>query len=139
MNPDAHLLWRGPRWKLAVLLACLGMLGPFSIDTYIPAFSGIARSLGATPVQMQQTLSAYLFGLLLLNLFHGALSDSLGRRPVILVGIGVFALASVGCACRRPSASWVFFPRCRGMSAGAGMVALRAIIRDMFRRPTRSA
>jgi MFS transporter, DHA1 family, multidrug resistance protein len=62
MNPNADKLWPGPRWTLAVLLALLGMLGPFSIDTYIPAFSSIARALGATPVEMQQTLSAYLFG-----------------------------------------------------------------------------
>ena len=45
-----------------MLLAILGMLGPFSVDTYIPAFSGIAKALGATPVEMQQTLSAYLLG-----------------------------------------------------------------------------
>ena len=132
MNPDAHLLWRGPRWKLAVLLACLGMLGPFSIDTYIPAFAGIARSLGATPVQMQQTLSAYLFGFALLNLFHGALSDSLGRRPVILWGIGVFTLASLGCALSQTIGQLVLFRALQGMSAGAGMVVSRAIIRDMF-------
>jgi DHA1 family bicyclomycin/chloramphenicol resistance-like MFS transporter len=132
MNPDAHVLWRGPRWKLAVLLACLGMIGPFSIDTYIPAFAGIARSLGATPVQMQQTLSAYLFGFALLNLFHGALSDSVGRRPVILWGIGVFTLASVGCALSMTIGQLVFFRALQGMSAGAGMVVSRAIIRDMF-------
>ena len=132
MNPDAHLIWRGPRWKLAVLLACLGMLGPFSIDTYIPAFAGIARSLDATPVQMQQTLSAYLFGFAVMNLFHGALSDSLGRRPVILVGIGVFALASVGCALSQSIGQLVFFRALQGISAGAGMVVSRAIIRDMF-------
>ena len=53
MNPDAAQIWRGPRWALAVLLALLGMLGPFSIDTYLPAFSGIARSLGAAPGEMQ--------------------------------------------------------------------------------------
>ena len=132
MNPDAHLLWRGPRWKLAMLLACLGMLGPFSIDTYIPAFTGIARSLDATPLQMQQTLSAYLFGFALLNLFHGALSDSLGRRPVILWGIGVFVLASVGCALSQSIGQLVLFRALQGMSAGAGMVVSRAIIRDMF-------
>ena len=67
MNPNADKLWPGPRWTLAVLLALLGMLGPFSIDTYIPAFSSIARSLGATPVEMQQTLSAYLFGFAFMN------------------------------------------------------------------------
>ena len=73
MNPQAHLLWKAPRWALAILLAVLGMLGPFSIDTYIPAFSGIAAALGATPVEMQQTLSAYLFGFAVMGLFHGCL------------------------------------------------------------------
>jgi len=132
MNPDAHLLWRRPRWTLAFLLACLGMLGPFSIDTYLPAFTGIAASLGATPVQMQQTLSAYLFGFAVMNLFHGALSDSFGRRPVVLVGMVVFTLASVGCALSQSIGALVFFRALQGMSAGAGIVVSRAIIRDMF-------
>ncbi len=132
MNPDAATLWRGPRWQLALLLACLGMLGPFSIDTYLPAFEGIARSIGATPVQMQQTLSSYLLGFAVMNLFHGALSDSLGRRPVILVGIGLFTLASIGCALSDSIGWLVFFRALQGMSAGAGMVVSRAIIRDMF-------
>lgn len=132
MNPDAKLLWPGPRWTLALLLACLGMLGPFSIDTYLPAFSGIATSLGATPVQMQQTLSSYLLGFAVMNLFHGALSDSLGRRPVVLAGVAVFTLASVGCALSQTIAQLVFFRALQGMSAGAGMVVSRAIIRDMF-------
>lgn len=98
MHPEAATLWRGPRWALAMLLAALGTVGPFSIDTYLPAFAGIAADVGATPVQMQQTLSADLFGFAFMNLFHGALADSFGRRPVVLVGTGVFALASVGCA-----------------------------------------
>ena len=132
MNPDAATLWRGPRWTLALLLACLGMLGPFAIDTYLPAFSGIANSLGATPVQMQQTLSAYLFGFAIMNLFHGALSDSFGRRPVVLWGIGLFGLASVGCALSQSIGWLVFFRAVQGMSCGAGMVVSRAIIRDMF-------
>ncbi len=132
MNPDAHLLWRGPRWTLALLLACLGMLGPFSIDTYLPAFSGIATSVGATPVQMQQTLSSYLLGFAVMNLFHGALSDSLGRRPLVLGGMAVFTLASVGCAMSDSIGALVLFRALQGMSAGAGMVVSRAIIRDMF-------
>jgi DHA1 family bicyclomycin/chloramphenicol resistance-like MFS transporter len=132
MNPDAHTLWRAPRWSLAALLACLGMLGPFSIDTYLPAFSGIAQSIDATPVQMQQTLSAYLFGFALMNLFHGALSDSFGRRPVVLWGIAMFTLASVGCALSQHIAALVFFRALQGMTAGAGIVVSRAIIRDMF-------
>jgi len=132
MNPDAAQIWRAPRWALAVLLALLGMLGPFSIDTYLPAFSGIARSLGATPAEMQQTLSAYLFGFAFMNLFHGALSDSLGRRPVVLWGIAVFTLASAGCALSQSIGQLVFFRALQGLSTGAGIVVSRAVIRDMF-------
>ncbi|MGC1173898.1 multidrug effflux MFS transporter [Polaromonas sp.] len=132
MNPDAGQLWRAPRWALAVLLALLGMLGPFSIDTYIPAFSGIARSLGATPVEMQQTLSAYLFGFAFMNLFHGALSDSFGRRPVVLWGIAMFTVASAGCALSQSIGQLVFFRALQGLSTGAGIVVSRAVIRDMF-------
>ena len=132
MNPNADKLWRGPRWALAALLALLGMLGPFSIDTYLPAFAGIAASLTATPVQMQQTLSAYLFGFAFMSLFHGALSDSLGRRPVVLWGIAVFTLASAGCALSQSIGQLVFFRALQGLSAGAGIVVSRAVIRDMF-------
>ena len=132
MNPDAQTLWKAPRWALAILLAVLGMLGPFSIDTYIPAFSGIAASIGATPVEMQQTLSAYLFGFAFMNLFHGALSDSFGRRPVVLWGLAVFTIASLGCALSETIGQLVFFRALQGLSTGAGIVVSRAVIRDMF-------
>jgi DHA1 family bicyclomycin/chloramphenicol resistance-like MFS transporter len=115
-----------------VLLAVLGMLGPFSIDTFIPAFAGIAKALGATPVEMQQTLSAYLFGFAFMNLFHGALADSFGRRPVVLWGIAVFTIASVGCALSQTIAQLVFFRALQGLSTGAGWVVSRAVVRDMF-------
>ena len=132
MHPQAHMLWKAPRWALAVLLAVLGMLGPFSIDTYIPAFSGIASALGATPVEMQQTLSAYLFGFAFMSLFHGALADSFGRRPVILWGIAIFTLASIGCALAQTIGQLVMFRALQGLSTGAGIVVSRAVIRDMF-------
>jgi len=132
MHPDAATLWKGPQWTLALLLAVLAMLGPFCIDTYIPAFAGISKALGATPVQMQQTLSAYLFGFAFMSLFHGALSDSFGRRPVILWGLAAFALASVGCALAAAVEQLVFFRFVQGCSAGAGIVVSRAVVRDMF-------
>jgi len=132
MHPQAATLWRGPLWTLALLLAALSSLGPFAIDTYLPAFPGMAADLSASAVQMQQTLSTYLFGFALMNLFHGALSDSLGRRPVVLVAMTVFTLASVGCALS-PSIGWLLFWRTvQGLSAGGGMVIGRAIIRDLF-------
>ena len=132
MNPNASQLWRAPRWALALLLALLSMIAPFAVDTYLPAFSGIAKSLGATPVQMQQTLSAYLFGFALMNLFHGALADSFGRRPVVLGGIALFTLSSVGCALSESIGALVFYRALQGMATGAGVVVSRAIIRDMF-------
>ncbi|MCT9809476.1 multidrug effflux MFS transporter [Acidovorax sp. Be4] len=132
MHPQAKELWHAPRWTLSVLLALLGMLGPFSIDTYLPAFAGIAKALGATPVEMQQTLSAYLFGFAFMSLFHGALADSFGRRPVVLWGLAVFTLASAGCALSQNISQLVFFRALQGLSTGAGIVVSRAVIRDMF-------
>jgi DHA1 family bicyclomycin/chloramphenicol resistance-like MFS transporter len=132
MHPQAATLWRGPRWTLALLLASLSSLGPFAIDTYLPAFPGMAVDLSASAVQMQQTLSTYLFGFAVMNLFHGALSDSLGRRPVVLAAMVVFTIASVGCALS-PSIGWLLFWRTvQGLSAGGGMVIGRAVIRDLF-------
>ena len=132
MNPNASQLWRAPMWALALLLALLSMLAPFAVDTYLPAFTGIAQSLDASAVQMQQTLSSYLFGYAFMNLFHGALSDSVGRRPVILAGTALFALASAGCALSESIGALVTFRALQGMSTGAGVVVSRAIIRDMF-------
>lgn len=132
MHPDAHLLWKAPRWALPALLAFLGMLGPFSIDTYLPAFSGMAKALNATPVEMQQTLSAYLFGFAFMNLFHGALADSFGRRPVVLWGIAMFTLASAGCALSQTVEQLLLFRALQGLSTGAGIVVSRAVIRDMY-------
>jgi DHA1 family bicyclomycin/chloramphenicol resistance-like MFS transporter len=119
-------------WALSLLLACLGMLGPFAIDTYLPAFGSMARALAATPAQMQQTLSAYLFGFAAMNLFHGALADSFGRRPVILWGVAAFTLASVGCALSQTIGQLIFCRALQGLSTGAGIVVSRAVIRDMF-------
>ena len=132
MHPHAHALWPAPRWTLALLLALLATVGPFAIDTYIPAFGGIAADLRASPLQMQQTLSAYLFGFAAMNLFHGALADSFGRRPVVLWGMAVFTLASVGCALAGNIAQLIGWRFAQGLAAGAGIVVSRAIIRDMF-------
>jgi DHA1 family bicyclomycin/chloramphenicol resistance-like MFS transporter len=132
MNPNAKELWKAPQWAFAILLALLGMLGPFSIDTYLPAFADMGRALDASPVQLQQTLSAYLFAFAFMALFHGAISDSVGRRPVVLWGVAVFTLASVGCALSQTIGQLIFFRALQGFSTGAGIVISRAIIRDMY-------
>ena len=132
MNPNAKDLWKAPQWAFAILLALLGMLGPFSIDTYLPAFADMGRTLDASPVQLQQTLSAYLFAFAFMSLFHGSLSDSLGRRPVVLTGIAVFTIASAGCAMSQTIGQLVFFRALQGLSTGAGIVVSRAVIRDIY-------
>lgn len=114
------------------MLAALSMAGPFSIDTYLPAFPAIAREFALTPLQVQQTMSAYLAAFAVMMLFHGALSDSFGRRPVVLVNLAVFMLATLGCTLSTSYAQLVGFRVLQGFSAGAGVVVARAIIRDSF-------
>ena len=115
---------------LAVILAALAMIGPFTIDTYLPSFPHIGAEFAATPAQLQQTLSLYLFTLALMTLFHGTLSDSFGRRPVILASLAVYALASIGCAMAASLPQLLLWRALQGLSAGAGIIVGRAIIRD---------
>jgi MFS transporter, DHA1 family, multidrug resistance protein len=123
---------RAGAWPLAVLLASLSMLGPFSIDVYLPAFHDIGRDLDVAPLAVQQTLSSFLFAYAFMMLWHGALSDALGRRPVVLVGLGVYAVATLGCAIAGNIETLWLFRALQGVCAGIGMVVGRAIVRDKF-------
>ncbi len=117
---------------LALILAALSMLGPFSVDTYLPAFPAMAVALHATDWQIQQTLSIYMFSFALMMLWHGALSDAFGRRKVILISMAVFALASAGCALASSVHALWALRALQGVSAGAGIVIGRAMIRDIY-------
>ncbi len=117
---------------LAAMLAGLATLGPFSIDTYMPSFPAMGRAFEATNLELQQTLSAYLLPFAGMMLFHGALTDSFGRRPVILVGLLLFTGASIGCALAQSLPQLLLFRALQGMCAGTGMVAGRAMIRDIY-------
>lgn len=117
---------------LAIMLAALAMIGPFTIDTYLPSFPHIGADLRATPAQMQQTLSLYLFTLALMTLFHGTLSDSFGRKPVILASLVLYVVAAVGCALATSLPQLLFWRAVQGLAAGAGIIVGRAIIRDSF-------
>jgi DHA1 family bicyclomycin/chloramphenicol resistance-like MFS transporter len=122
-------------WPLAILLAALAMLGPFSVDAYLPAFHDIGRDFNVAPLAVQQTLSSFLFAYAFMMLWHGALSDALGRRPIVMVGLGVYALATLGCAIAGNIETLWLFRALQGICAGSGMVVGRAIVRDRFRGP----
>ncbi|MDH4133930.1 MAG: Bcr/CflA family efflux MFS transporter, partial [Gammaproteobacteria bacterium] len=119
------------RW-LAVTVALLAMLAPFSIDTYLPSFPDISREFSASPVYLQQTLSFYLLAFAVMTLVYGPLSDSFGRRRVVLVALLVYVASSIGCWLA-PNAHWLLVMRVgQGLSASAGVVVGRAVIRDVF-------
>ena len=121
--------------QLAIILAALAAIGPFSIDTYLPAFHAMEVDLGTTRYAVQQTLTLYMVMFAVMVLWHGALSDGFGRRRVLVVAMAMFTLASVLCAVA-PSIEWIWVGRAlQGMSAGAGMVIGRAIVRDVLDGP----
>ena len=120
---------------LSLVLAGLAALAPFAIDTYLPAFPGLELALVASPLQLQQSLTFYLLPYALMTLWHGAISDSIGRITTIKWGLGVFVLASIGCAFANNIETLWFFRVLQGLSGGAGNVVARAMVRDLFEGP----
>ncbi|OOG54473.1 multidrug effflux MFS transporter [Rhodanobacter sp. C03] len=126
MNPAPRTVQRTLPW----LLAALSMIGPFSIDAVFPSFPLIGARFAVDDTALQQLLSVYLVTYAAMSLFHGAISDAIGRKPVMVTGMLVYALASVGAAM---STSFAMLLACRGLQgvcAGAGLVVGRAVIRD---------
>jgi len=117
---------------IALLLASLSALGPFSIDSYLPSFHEIAAKLGASQLEVQQTLSAYLLAFAVMTLWHGAIADRFGRRRVILAALALFGIASAGCTVATSIEQLWFWRAMQGVTAGAGIVISRAIVRDLF-------
>jgi DHA1 family bicyclomycin/chloramphenicol resistance-like MFS transporter len=108
------------------------MIGPLGIDAYLPSFHAIGREFAADPLVVQQTLSAYVLCFAVMTLFYGTLSDSFGRRPVILVALVLFIIGSVAAALA-PSIGWLIVARSfQGLAAGAGTVIGRAVVQDRF-------
>lgn len=123
-----------PQPVLLIALAGLGMVGPFTIDTIFPAFTQMAADLNVSEFALQQLLSVYLLSFACMSLFHGPLSDALGRKPVIVGGLALYTLASIGCALA-PDLTWLLVLRAvQGASAGAGQIISRAMVSDLFTR-----
>ncbi|MDG1445713.1 MAG: multidrug effflux MFS transporter [Methylophilaceae bacterium] len=117
---------------ITLVLAALAALAPFAIDTYLPAFHVIAETLGATDVEVQQSLTFYLLPYAAMTLWHGAISDAIGRIATIKWGLAIFVVASIGCALATSVEMLWFFRALQGASGGAGNTVARAMVRDLF-------
>ena len=115
-----------------IALAVLASLAPFAIDTYLPGFHIIAADLYSTPGYVQQSLTFYLIPYTIMTLFHGAISDSIGRIMTIKWGLALFFFASIGCALSTSVEQLWFFRALQGIGGGAGNVVARAMVRDLY-------
>src|SRR5215468_10002095 len=118
--------------KLPLILAALTALGPLSIDMYLPSFQAIARDLAASPARVQLTLAVYFIALGIGQAFYGPISDRIGRRRPLCVGLSVYVLASAGCALARSIEILIALRFVQALGGCAGMVIARAIVRDRF-------
>ena len=115
-----------------IALAVLASLAPFAIDTYLPGFHIIATDLSSTPAYIQQSLTFYLIPYTIMTLFHGAISDSIGRIMTIKWGLALFFFASIGCAVATSVEQLWFFRALQGIGGDAGNVVARAMVRDLY-------
>lgn len=118
--------------KIILLLGGLAALGPFAIDMYLPGFPAIAKSLDTDIAQVGLSLTSYFIGISVGQLIYGPLVDRFGRKKPLLIGLSIFVIASIGCALV-PTVEWLIALRLLMALGGcAGMVASRAVVRDVF-------
>jgi len=115
---------------LIITIALLSMIGPFSIDTYLPSFPSLESEFSINRGILLQSIGFYLIASAISTLFWGPLSDRLGRRIVIISTLLLYMIASLGCAMSQDFGSFLLFRILQGTSASGGMVAGRAMIRD---------
>ena len=119
-------------FALTLLLSFLTALGPLSMDMYLPSLPDIGRTLGAPVLQVQLTISSYLFGFAAGQIFYGPVSDRLGRRPVLLAALVVYALATVGCAAARSIDALIALRFVQALGGAGAIVLARAVVRDLY-------
>ncbi|MDC9621890.1 Bcr/CflA family multidrug efflux MFS transporter [Xenorhabdus sp. XENO-7] len=117
---------------LVLILGLLSMLMPLAIDMYLPSMPTIATNFGVDAGRVQMTLSSYILGFAIGQMVYGPMSDSLGRKPVIVGGVIVFAIASAACALSQNIDTFISMRFLHGFSAAAASVVINALMRDMF-------
>ena len=119
-------------FRIVFILGLLAMLMPLSIDMYLPALPVISAQFGVPAGSAQMTLSTYILGFALGQLFYGPMADSLGRKPVILGGTLVFAAAAVACALAQTIDHLIIMRFFHGLAAAAASVVINALMRDIY-------
>ena len=117
---------------LAVLLGGLSMVSPFSIDTFFPAFHAMETALRVDAPHLQQVITAYMVPFAFASLVHGPLSDAVGRRPVMIWGMGLYTVGSIACTLAPNYESLIAARVLQGVTAGVGVVIGRAVVRDLY-------
>ena len=120
------------KFYIILVLGMLTALGPFSIDMYLPAFPSIAKGLNTTVAQVMLSLSSFFIGISAGQLVYGPLLERYGRKRPLYVGLVIYLLASIGCALATSVNGLILFRLLQALGGCAGMVAARAIVRDIF-------
>jgi len=118
-------------YRLAVVLGLITAVGPFAVDTYLPALPSIGGALHASPAAVQMSLTAFFITLGVCQLVYGPLADMVGRKPPIYAGLAIFTVGSIGCAFAPSINVLIAFRIVQAVGACAGMVIPRAIVRDL--------
>jgi len=118
--------------KLILILGSLTALGPFSIDMYLPGFSGIAKDLNTTVAKVSMSLSSYFIGISAGQLLYGPLLDRFGRKKPLFIGLLVYILASLGCVYVADIDSFILLRFVQAIGSCAATVASVAMVRDLF-------
>jgi len=119
-------------FALTVLLAALSAIGPLTTDMYLPSLPDIARLLGASTAQAQLTISSYLIGFAVGQIFYGPLADRHGRKPVLLAAMGLYCAASLACALSTSIEMLIAARALQALGGSGGIVLARAIVRDLY-------
>jgi DHA1 family bicyclomycin/chloramphenicol resistance-like MFS transporter len=120
---------------MALVLGLVSAIGPFAIDMYLPALPSIGASLVADPRAVQASLVTFILTMSLTQLVYGPLSDRIGRKAPLYIGILLFGFASIGCALAPGIGLLIAFRALQGIGAGAGTVIPRAVVRDLHTGP----
>lgn len=128
-------MFRPDTIALTILMGALTALGPIATDMYLPALPMLARDMGADTAQAQLTLSAFLLGFIPGQILYGPVADRIGRRRVVLAGLGLFIAASLACMFAPDIETMIVARFIQAFGASGPIVLARSMARDLYSGP----